>query len=175
MSAPERLDLQGDEEALYAKHAIKLRRVVASKVRAPETVIDDACQQAWIILLRTQPERGTVFPWLITVATHEAWRLAQRENRDSSLDFELERSDTQAAGIVGDALIDEHANSDRRIELFQALDLLAELPQRQKEMIALQTAGLSMQEIARVTGDSYRTVDRQLARGKRQLRQVRNT
>lgn len=174
MSAGDRLQLQGDEEALFTKHASKLRRAVASKVRAPEAVIEDACQQAWIILIRTQPERSTAFPWLLTVATHEAWRLAQRENREASLDFELEGNNKGAASPVGDALIDEHASSDRRIEFFQALDLLAGLPARQKQMIALQAAGLSMREIAQATGDSYRTVDRQLARAKRQLRQARD-
>ena len=66
--------------AFYARHADRLRRVVAVNVHAPEQTIEDACQNAWAILLRHPEvtlEHGG-FAWLATVAIREAWRLASR-------------------------------------------------------------------------------------------------
>jgi hypothetical protein len=64
--------------AFFAAHADRLQRAVCPTARAPEQTIEDACQAAWIILLRhpeiTLDSRG--FSWLRTVATYEAWRLA---------------------------------------------------------------------------------------------------
>ena len=37
--------------AFYARHADRLRRVVAVNVHAPEQTIEDACQNAWAVLL----------------------------------------------------------------------------------------------------------------------------
>jgi hypothetical protein len=38
--------------AFYARHADRLRRIVAANAHAPEQTIEDACQSAWAILLR---------------------------------------------------------------------------------------------------------------------------
>ncbi|MCA1700404.1 MAG: sigma-70 region 4 domain-containing protein [Actinobacteria bacterium] len=46
----------------------------------------------------------------------------------------------------------------------------AELPPRQQRLFALQIAGLSYAETASVTGDSVRTVDRQLRRAHASVR-----
>src|SRR4051794_31458326 len=64
--------------AFFAAHATRLRDRVRAGARAPEPVVEDACQTAWTILLRrpdvTLDERG--LGWLTTVAVREAWRLA---------------------------------------------------------------------------------------------------
>jgi DNA-directed RNA polymerase specialized sigma24 family protein len=66
--------------AFYGRHAHRLRRTVAANAHAPEQTIEDACQSAWIILLRhpevTLDHGG--FAWLAMVAIREAWRLASR-------------------------------------------------------------------------------------------------
>ena len=64
----------GDEDQLYRRHHRDLRRAVARVVNAAPELIEDACQNAWAILLRNQPERGTIFTWLRVVAVHEAYR-----------------------------------------------------------------------------------------------------
>jgi DNA-directed RNA polymerase specialized sigma24 family protein len=69
--------LRGDEEDLYRRHDHELRRTVARAVYAPPELIEDACQNAWAILLRCQPRRSTVFAWLRVVAIHEAYRLCE--------------------------------------------------------------------------------------------------
>src|SRR5438128_8928556 len=58
----------GDEDALYRAHDRELHRAVAHAVRAPGELVDDACQTAWAMLLRTQPERYAIFGWLRVVA-----------------------------------------------------------------------------------------------------------
>src|SRR4051812_46411868 len=73
-------DLGGRERgerigAFFAAHAARLQDRVRSAARAPEPVIEDACQVAWAVLLRrpdvTLDERG--LGWLATVAIREAW------------------------------------------------------------------------------------------------------
>jgi DNA-directed RNA polymerase specialized sigma24 family protein len=86
--------LLGDEAELYRLHhralvrvvARSLVRVVARSVNASRELIEDACQTAWSILLRRQPDRECVFAWLRTVAIHEAYRLSRVERRDARLD-----------------------------------------------------------------------------------------
>jgi DNA-directed RNA polymerase specialized sigma24 family protein len=62
-----------DEVAhLYRQHHRDLQRAVAAAVRAPRELIEDACQNAWTIMLRSQPRRATWFAWLRVVAIHQA-------------------------------------------------------------------------------------------------------
>jgi DNA-directed RNA polymerase specialized sigma24 family protein len=59
---------------------------------------------------------------------------------------------------------------DRRLQARLALAMVAELPPRQRRLFALQIAGLSYAETSAVTGDSVRTVDRQLRRAHARVR-----
>jgi hypothetical protein len=74
-TTPERREQIG---AFFAAHATRLHSTVRAAARAPESVIEDACQAAWTILLRrpdvTLDARGLA--WLATVAIREAWRQA---------------------------------------------------------------------------------------------------
>ena len=76
----------GDEDALYRAHHLELHRAVAHVVRAPRELIEDACQTAWAMLLRTQPDRFAIFGWLRVVAIHEGYRLSAIERRDARLE-----------------------------------------------------------------------------------------
>lgn len=79
--------LRGDEGELFARHHAALLRAVRGAVRAPEPLVEDACANAWAILLRRQPERSaTLFGWLRTVAIHEAYRLSRDQRRTTSLE-----------------------------------------------------------------------------------------
>ena len=77
---------RGDEDELYRRHHRDLHRAVARAVRAPRELIEDACQTAWAILLRSQPERHAIFAWLRVVAIHEAYRLSAIDRRDARLE-----------------------------------------------------------------------------------------
>jgi len=164
---PQRPTPRGDDGELYRRHHRDLHRTVARAVNGSRELIEDACQTAWLILLRRQPDRERVFGWLRTVAIHEAYRLSGIERRDARLDA-LASGDGAVRGpeLVADrpACIDEH------LDARSALARVAELPARQRRLFALQRAGLSYAEAAVVTGDSVRTVDRQLRRAHARVR-----
>jgi RNA polymerase sigma factor (sigma-70 family) len=158
---------RGDEAELYQRHHRALVRSVARSVNASGEVIEDACHTAWLILLRRQPDRDRVFGWLRTVAIHEAYRLSGIERRDARLDAAV----SSGAAVVGtDRVADARACLDELLDARVALARVAALPPRRRRLFALQIAGLSYAETATVTGDSVRTVDRQLRRAHARVR-----
>jgi DNA-directed RNA polymerase specialized sigma24 family protein len=50
-------ELLGDEEELFRRHHRSLVRAVGRVVGAPAELIEDACQNAWVALMRNQPTR----------------------------------------------------------------------------------------------------------------------
>ena len=153
--------LHGDEAALYDRHHGVLWRRVRRHIHGPDPLIDDACQQAWLILLRAQPDRETVLAWLTTVAIREAYRLSGRECRELSLDDERAPVPPEAS--------DPQQGREARA----ALQALAELPERQRRYLTLLVAGHSYQEIQEHCGVSRTNVNKHLYRARRTLTQVR--
>ncbi len=152
---------------LYVAYAARLAQIVRFNVRAPETVIEDACQFAWTQLLhhRARVRRDAVRAWLTRTATHQALKLVRREDRELSLDAILEPAHALArAGLTGtlEELIEQRAR----------LESIGRLPQRQQRLVWLHGLGFSYSEMARDCGYTPRTVERQLLRGKRRLRSV---
>jgi RNA polymerase sigma factor (sigma-70 family) len=152
---------------LYSSLSERLERIVRREVRAPEAVIEDACQLAWSGLVRhcDRVRRDAAFSWLARTAEREAFRLARRECRELSLDatFEL-AGDTDVAGSAPDLaeLAEQHAR----------LEAISDLPDRQQRLVWLQGLGFSYDEMAAQTGDSHRTIERQLLRAKQRLRGI---
>jgi DNA-directed RNA polymerase specialized sigma24 family protein len=155
----------GDEEALYRKHHRNLERTVAHAVRAPRELIEDACQTAWATLLRSQPQRPTIFAWLRVVAIHEAYRLSATERRDARLeDLTDDSNDWEVHVADGRSL-------DAALDAREALRALAALPARQRDDLALLIAGYSYREIAEITGGRTRTnVNKALVKARQGLR-----
>ncbi|MGH2857901.1 MAG: RNA polymerase sigma factor [Solirubrobacteraceae bacterium] len=157
--------IESDEIAeLYRRDAAQLLRVVGRGVRAPEPVIEDACQAAWGRLLdrRDRVRRDAVASWLVVTAVHEACRLVRRAGREVSLDQLLDEFDPfpwVAAGPAPDETLDHRAR----------LHALRSLPERQRRLVWLQGIGLSYAEMALQTGATVRTVERQLLRARRRL------
>ena len=155
---------RGDEAELYRRHHRDLVRSVARRVNAPAELIEDACQTAWTILLRRQPDRDRVFGWLRAVAIHEAYRLSRAERRDARLeDF----------GVVDgwEALVADPVSIDQTIEARRALRVLAALPERQREYLSLLVAGFSYREIGEMTGGrTFTNVNTHLARARARIR-----
>jgi RNA polymerase sigma factor (sigma-70 family) len=150
---------------LYGQLSKRLERIVRRDVRAPDPVIEDACQFAWVTLVshRDRVRRATTLPWLVKTAQHEAFKLVRRDGRDYSLEATLETG--------GDALL--RLTGPDPEELAVAHDRLAQLerlPERQQRLLWLQGFGLSHAEMARHTGDTRRTVERQLLRARQAVR-----
>jgi RNA polymerase sigma-70 factor, ECF subfamily len=152
--------LCGDEAELFAAHHAALRARVCRHVRTSASNVDDACSFAWVQLLRRQPDRATVLEWLTTVAIREAIRLDQHSRRYDGLEGVADRA--SAHGTL------------TRAEALAALEVVATLPPRQRDVLALQVAGYSYDEIAQLTGRTARAVDRHLRRAHAAVRRARD-
>jgi RNA polymerase sigma factor (sigma-70 family) len=161
--ADERRDV-AQVAALYARSAGLVEGQVRSGIAAPEVVIEDACQVAWTRLLdhRERVSRERALAWVITTAVHEACRVIRRSARELSLEQMVEAS--------GDVHVRRVAPSaDQTVEPRLRLGLLDTLPERQRRLLWLQGAGFDYREMASGTGDTVRTVERQLAKARRRL------
>ncbi|GAC1576958.1 MAG: hypothetical protein NVS3B18_10720 [Candidatus Dormibacteria bacterium] len=140
----------------------RLRQIVAFNVRAPQPLIEDACQTAWLRLARRRDDlapRATL-AWLVTTATREALRLIRRTERDLPLEVL-----TDADPAVGQSR-DPEAITELRSRLFE----LGALTCRQQRLIWLQGLGFSYEEMAGREGASLRTIERQVLRARSALR-----
>ena len=155
---------RGDEAELYRRYHHDLMRAVARVINAPHALIEDACQSAWTIMLRRQPDRATLFAWLRVVAVHEAYRLCRAQQRDAHLE-------DLGDGDGWEALIADGPTIDDALEVRRALRLVAELPERQREDLSLLVAGFSYREIGEMTGGrTYTNVNKHLAKARARIR-----
>jgi RNA polymerase sigma factor (sigma-70 family) len=159
-----------DVGPLYRALAPRLEQIVRRNVRAPTAVIEDACQFAWyrLVLHAHRVEQDTALAWLATTAVHQAVKLTRRDQRELSLDEQVDRH--------GELNVAAHApGPHERAELRERLELLRHLPARQQRFLWLKTIGLSYDEIAASQrGLTRRTVERQIYRGRRRLRAQAN-
>jgi RNA polymerase sigma factor (sigma-70 family) len=159
---------RGDEDELYRLHQRGLLRAVARSVNGSQELIEDACQSAWVILLRCQPDRSpALFAWLRTVAVHQAYRLSRQERRTVMLE-----------DLAGDhdweALLGLSPPLENAIEARRALETLAALPVSQRDDLALLVAGFSYQEIARQDRRprSVNNVNKHLTKARARIRRL---
>lgn len=150
---------------LYATLSKRLEHIVRSGVRAPEPVIEDACQFAWSRLIHhcNRVRREAVLSWLATTAIREAFKLIRRDGRELSLEAALENA--------GEPLLRLDApGAEELAEHHERLAELRSLPERQQRLLWLHGIGFTYGEMASYTGCTPRTVERQLLRAKRRLR-----
>jgi DNA-directed RNA polymerase specialized sigma24 family protein len=161
---PRAIDSSPSLADLYADLAPQLERIVNANVRAPGTLLEEACQTAWTWLVaeRDSLTPGTELGWLATTATREALRLVRAQRRDLSLEQEQE-TEGQLLELVFEP------GPERVVEMRERLAEVRQLPLRQQRLVMLQGFGYRYSEILAVTGDSCRTIDRQLVRARRQL------
>jgi RNA polymerase sigma factor (sigma-70 family) len=155
----------GDVGELYALLARRLEQVVRIDIRASDALIEDACQIAWIRLLRCrdQVQRETVMSWLVRTAVHEALKLLRRDRRELSLEAAAEEAMPMAAWT-------RDATPLELVERGERLAELGRLPERQQRAVWLHAFGLSYSEIALHEGCTTRTVERQLLRARENIR-----
>jgi DNA-directed RNA polymerase specialized sigma24 family protein len=157
---------QADENAdeLYRRHRHDLEHAVASAVRAPSELIEDACQNTWMIMLRAQPHCHCAFAWLRAVAIHEAYRLMAIERHQTTLASVAERMDDLRHVAAQESPEDS-------VEALEALQHLASLPERQRNDLALKIAGYSYKEIqGRTPGRTMTNVNKSLAKARARIR-----
>ncbi|MBV9805096.1 MAG: sigma-70 family RNA polymerase sigma factor [Solirubrobacterales bacterium] len=151
---------------LYGLLARRLEEAVRIDVRASNALIEDACQIAWIRLLRDrdQVHRETVMTWLVRTAVHEAFKLLRRDRRELSLEAAAEEAMPIARSPEATPL--------ELCERGERLAALGRLPERQQRALWLHAFGLSYTEIARHEGCTTRTVERQLIRAREHIRGI---
>jgi len=153
--------LQHDEETdLFKTHAAHLSASVRAVVSTSPANVEDACSFAWLQLLRYQPTRETAFSWLCTTAIREAVRLDRRAKRTVS----LERDELPS-------LVDRRQDLDHRVDVLFAREAIAaaRLRPRESRLLGLRAGGYDRRSMTVLTGESERTVDRQLVRAQRKL------
>jgi RNA polymerase sigma factor (sigma-70 family) len=158
-------DPLGDIGELYRRLSKPLERIVRVDVHAPDAVVEDACQFAWSRLVHHQQRvhRETAMGWLVKTAVHEALKLVRRAGRELSLDAAVERG-VDFRGPLGAGAPSE------LVEQHDRLASIRSLPPRQQRVLWLYGLGLSYEEIAVHDRCTPRTVERQLQRGRANLR-----
>jgi RNA polymerase sigma factor (sigma-70 family) len=155
----------GDLGELYAMLARRLEQIVRLDVRAPEPVIEEACQFAWTRLAyhRDRVRRDAALTWLAKTAIHEAFKLIRRGARELSLEATLESGGEMPSRASASA-------PDLLAEQRERLASVHRLPERQQRLVWLAALGLSYAEMAAHEGYTSRTVERQLVRARDSLR-----
>lgn len=148
----------GDERELFERHHDELVRLLERTVNASREEAEDACQFAWLQLLRYQPDdRVRVAGWVYVVARRELLRTRRRHK--ATLDLELVERAPAAAGDQLDAL-----------EARDLLELLPRLRAAQRLVLWLQLEGYSYREISALTGKTHTWVNRHISEGRAALR-----
>ena len=146
---------------------------MARAVNASPELVEDACQAAWTILLRAQPDRGlTLLAWLRTVAVHEAYRLLRCQQATVSLDALTPPGGHDESTTPEDWLpVLAEDRLDTQLEARRALRALRALPAEERQLVAWKAAGYSYEEIRELAGGvSYTRVNKRLVRGRLRLR-----
>jgi RNA polymerase sigma factor (sigma-70 family) len=161
---------------LYRALSARLEQIVRLDVRAPDPVIEDACQFAWSRLVHHagRVRREAVLAWLVKTAVREAFKLIRRDGRELSLDAALETMGDAVLETASTQAIGGRAPTPHEIlEHRERLHAIHALPERQQRLLWLHALGLSYAEMALYTGCTPRTVERQLLRAKQRLREAR--
>ncbi|MGI8411552.1 MAG: RNA polymerase sigma factor [Solirubrobacteraceae bacterium] len=156
--------------ALYEREAGTVQRLVRQRVRAPHAAIEDACQTAWVRLCAREDvslDPPAARSWLVITAVREAWR--STGGREATVGGWLADTDTpqelpEPAGDAADPLAIAVQRDEARRRLLVLTD-------RERQFLALQALGLNYEEIGEQTGASRRTVERQILRARRKVRQ----
>lgn len=158
-------------ETTYAELAPRLQAIVAHNVRAPEALIEDACQIAWSrwVTHRDRVSPNSVLAWLATTAIREALRLVRAESRHVPLS-----EGPEAGGTVINLPV-RAPGPEQLVEFRERLAEVRRLPVRQQRVLLMQGFGYDYREIATQTGATRRAVERNLLRARQGLERARRS
>jgi RNA polymerase sigma factor (sigma-70 family) len=154
-----------DFNAFYAAERRSLVRFVMFLGCADAGTAEDIAQTAFT---RAFPVWNTIrFPqaWLRKVAQNEYWRHCRAAARETSLDADPDRADC-SAGISAAMALEQQADTR------EVLAAIADLPPKQRQVMAWHWDGFSDAEIAAVLGDSATAVRKNRNRAMKSLRQA---
>lgn len=160
-------------ELLYRRHEIRVWRYLRRSVASAATA-DDLMQEVWFAVAR---EAGRYRPvarfttWLFTMAHNRLVDWLRTAHRELSLDTAI--GDALAAELLVDGRAGpaEQAESAERARAMIAA--VERLPDEQREAFVLQAdGGLSVEEIATITGANFETTKSRLRYARTRLKQL---
>ncbi len=102
--------------------------------------------KAWEAYPRYQPQGATPAAWLFRIARNAVLDHLRSSGRRERL--------VRVVAAQPEHLSDPSQVAEERIEYVRLMELVAELPERQREVIALRHSGLSFQEVGDLTGST---------------------
>jgi len=165
--------MRSDLEAeLFRLHYRRLLRGVGRDVHTVEANVEDAVAFAFLQLCQKPPaDPGSPGGWLRVVARHQALRLDREQRRTDSLDAPLGRlCDAGQEPLTLADTVAAPVDTELAFRAREALRALADLRWRRRRVLELKVAGYSYREIQDQLGITYTNVNRQLTRGRKDLR-----
>jgi len=160
----ERLD-PSDFGQLYQQHRLSVYRYLRARVRSDEDALDLAAstfERAFASLGRFRRRDGGVQAWLLRIARNTA--IDAHRRRRATVDL------ATANGQLGRVALETDRRDQASVEI---LDLVARLPDQQREALLLRYAGgLTAREIGSVIGKREGAVQKQIERGLAALREA---
>jgi len=157
---------EGDWDALYAEQLPRVYNFFRYRVGdgpEAEDLTSITFEKAWRARYRYRRDLGAFSTWLMTIARHVA--IDAHRRRAGRVHVPLEEADGVAAGLTPEEMALRRADGERLAQL------LAALPERERELLALKYgAGLTNRAIARLTGLTATNVGTILHRTIRDLR-----
>ena len=171
MTTTDRLDAIA---AMYATHHEQLQRLVRRRGSSDEQNVQDACAYAWMQLVRADhvnlgPPRWRALAWLTTTAIRHAWDLGHGDAKYTSI------GDLHTLALLADSRGHAAPSVTKVADDRARLDVVAQIPERPRRFLLRLSFGYSYDEIAAAEHVSVRTVDRQIARARRLLRELQHT
>ncbi len=155
---------EADWDALYAEQLPRVYNFFRYRVGSgavAEDLTSVTFEKAWVARNRYRRDLGAFTTWLLTIARNVATDHYRRRRDHVPLE--------DARGVA--AADDASDEAERRSDRVRLRQLLAELEEREQELIALKYgAGLTNRAIARITGLSETNVGTVLHRTVRSLR-----
>ena len=138
----------GDEADLYRQFSRILVGTIAQRVNTSRDVVEDACAFAWMQFVRRQPDRDRGWRgWLIKVAEHKAWSLHREMVADTG--FRIRDEDGERLAPEPPDRIDR---TEQYLDARDALEALAQVPERRRRAKALHVLGYTYDEIGPMLG-----------------------
>jgi len=162
-------------EVLYARHKGPVYRYLLRQCGVA-ALAEELFQDVWMNLIRARGRyevRAKFTTWLFTLAHHRLVDHYRRQSAGVPISYGDDPDDAPLIEKVADSELKQPDNEfERRRQVQQLLDHLAKLPEAQRETFLLrEESGLSLEEIAAVTGVTMETAKSRLRYALAKIRQ----